>query len=222
MTPTSFAVALDHVYLVANASSPAELHPLDSDPTDFVVEQGYSVVASDFSRMQDFVLGEVHTRRVLLGEALNQGFSALDVADSHSRSLAQLVALMYRPECLEPTLTPEFEQAVRNEGALAYDLLHVRNDELLDFPWGPHVLRTLMQHSSGCQFFVVEVAGMQTAVNGADYQTAICRAAVLLEMGFEPYPNSPYFFFDLQYALPELPPHLALNSAAEELEDALG
>ncbi len=209
VSPLSTTVSLDHVYLVGNSQRPPVLHPLGEEPTEFVVDQGYSVIARDWEQDRDFIVGVIETQRLLLGAALNERMHWFDVADATSQDLMDLVELVFDPEEVE--FTPEFAAAVDTDFACADDLVYVPTDDILDHPWGPHALRTLMQHSSGAQLFVVGVSGLQGAVNGEEYQAALRRAAILMEMGFDPYPNSPFFFFDLHMHLPELPEHLSLE-----------
>jgi hypothetical protein len=200
MTPT--APSLDYVFLRTSREASTSLHLLGSTPEEFVTTLTYDAVGWDFSENgnTDVPLGTVNAKRVLLGAALNAGVPWYSVMDSDSQGLASVHAVMFDSG---NQFNGDFEAAIRTD-CVGADLLYIVADDVLAEQWGPLALQILAQHHGDCEFLVVELRGLAEQADAESRSKSEQSAKVLLEMGYEHYPNSPYFFLNRSYVLKPL------------------
>ena len=191
------------VYLSAQASK-TPIWALDDDPACFTVATTYSVYGVD-DMAQSTELGEFTAHHVKLGAAVNAQMPWVDIMQFDlSLDLDKVHALMFEPETEE--LSEDFLGVMGASDG--FDVVYVQDDHILDAHWGPHVLRTLVQHSDSAAFVVVNLTALGSAGNP---EQAAARGAKLHAMGFTRYSTSPFYFLNCAYRLRELPSHLTMN-----------
>lgn len=206
LTRSATLPAIDGIELVPLNSCPGALRHLEDELEAYVTETTYGVQGwhvDDVGAVRETLLGRLHARRMLLGPALNGRVSWFDVADAHSQDLYELYTLMFNDDT--GWLNEDFEELVGESSGLG--LCYVPTDAVLDHAWGPSALRILAQHTEH-GFVVVGVSGFRGLAK--DLTQALVRAAKLEAMGFVRYEDSPFFFLNRAYAMPDLPAHLQL------------
>ncbi len=196
----------DLVYLRPNPQDPSRYLPLSRCASDYAIAHRMDVIGRwlGIDERTETLL-ELHYTTVLLGEAMNEGVAWSDVL-ACTPEISELGALTFN--CAEHELSPGFEKAMGKDHSFGQDLLYVEADELLDRPWGLHVLRLLAQHHGHFRFMVVGLRGLVNPYSTRQKAAAKARAEQLELLNFKRYPGTGFFFFDLGRARPVLPRHL--------------
>lgn len=194
---------LDYLYLVASPDRLLRLKPLRQDPEDYLRHHLFDVRGWDFSQptpRDDVPLGSIEVTHVLQASAVNNGVSLFEVLRAWG-TLNDVADQVFDP--VSETFSEKF-LAEMSLSPMNLDFIYVPAGPWLSSAWGPSVMHIIAQHFPLCSFFVVGLEGAG-AIQSVD---VLARSKVLNELGFEQLENTPYFFMDLSFQLPDVPTHL--------------
>lgn len=200
-------INLSDLHLVPDGQSGA-ICALGTDPGDYVTQTNFQVMTWDKASKRKLRLGTIEVNRVLLGAALNQSVSWLDVTNGHNQDLREINSLMFEPGSTVPTAA--FYAEVGDMHGL--DLCYVDTDEVLDLPWGTAALHMLAQQGDAA-FIIVGVSGLHPDASALERKKANQRLKVLAKMGFVQFANSQFCFLNMAVKLKPLPRRLAIAEA---------